>query len=150
MLQEDKNLLLKEVTARFPYELKCQYYDRPEIGVLKVVGVIMDYGSALIKFETPKDSNAKYPLEYYLSEIRPYLFPLSSMTKEQRKEFNSLTGSIEIEGFDISSKQDIDDFKYVDIEDMLVVIDWLNAHHFDYRGLIRKGLATDATGLNIY
>jgi hypothetical protein len=29
-------------------------------------------------------------------------------------------------------------------------IDWLNAHHFDYRGLIEKGLAIDATGLNIY
>lgn len=28
--------------------------------------------------------------------------------------------------------------------------DWLNAHNFDYRGLIPMGLANDATGKNIY
>jgi hypothetical protein len=32
----------------------------------------------------------------------------------------------------------------------LDAIDWLNAHHFDYRGLIEKGLALDATGKNVY
>ena len=68
---------------------------------------------------------------------KPYLFPLSSMTEGQKEFLRrqswciaiSTSGTIEttIEGFD-----------------------WLNKNHFDYRGLIEKGLAIDATGLNIY
>ena len=38
----------------------------------------------------------------------------------------------------------------VDFQDWLWLINWLNKNHFDYHGLIEKGLALDATGLNIY
>jgi hypothetical protein len=38
----------------------------------------------------------------------------------------------------------------VELKDMILVIDWLNANHFDYRGLINKGLAINTTDLNIY
>ena len=38
----------------------------------------------------------------------------------------------------------------IDVEDSYIFIDWLKAHHFDYRGLIEEGFAIDATGLNIY
>ena len=33
---------------------------------------------------------------------------------------------------------------------MLDVIDWLNAHHFDYRGLIEKDLAISTEEFNPY
>ena len=69
---------------------------------------------------------------YCILEIKPYLFPLSSMTEEEKLMY---------EGLMIGT----DNISY-----MLDVIDWLNSHHFDYRGLIEKGLAIDATGLNIY
>ena len=62
----------------------------------------------------------------YFGDIRPYLFPLSSMTDEQLEEF---------EKCGLASYHDYD---------------WYNKNHFDYRGLIEKGLAIDATGLNIY
>ena len=67
--------------------------------------------------------------------IKPYLFPLSSMTKEQRKEFVTTLKYLPAEEIDIWT---------------LDTYDWCNKNHFDYRGLIRKGLAIDATGLNIY
>lgn len=41
-------------------------------------------------------------------------------------------------------------YKSLDAENIIEYIDWLNANHFDYRDLIEKGLAIDATGLNIY
>ena len=66
--------------------------------------------------------------------FKPYLFPLSSMTEEQKKEYQYIT-----ERWMYDSSYSISDST-----------DWLNKNHFDYRGLIKKGLAIDATGLNIY
>ena len=59
---------------------------------------------------------------------------MSSMTEEQKQEYQHIT-----ERWIYDSSYSISDS-----------IDWLNVHHFDYRGLIEKGLAIDATGLNIY
>ena len=69
-----------------------------------------------------------FPIE----NIKPYLFLLSSMTEEEKLMYEGLMIGI-------------DNISY-----MLDVIDWLNSHHFDYRSLIEKGLAIDATELNIY
>ena len=66
-------------------------------------------------------------------EIKPYLRPMSNMTEEEKLMY---------EGLMIGTDNNI---QYI-----LDVIDWLNVHHFDYRDLIEKGLAIDATGLNIY
>ena len=66
-------------------------------------------------------------------ELKPYLRPMSSMTEEEKEEYHKLSDS------------------YYDIYfDSINSIDWLNAHHFDYRGLIEKNLALDCTGLYIY
>ena len=63
-------------------------------------------------------------------EIKPYLRPMSSMTEEEKKENKHIAPGIEIEnGVRIPNVHQID---------------WLNAHHFDYRGLIEKGLALKA------
>ena len=70
----------------------------------------------------------------YIDNVRLYLLPLSSMTEEQKKEYQYIT------------ERWMNDPVY-SISDST---DWLNKHHFDYRGLIEKGLAIDATGLNIY
>ena len=120
MTQEERDILLKDLSARLPYGVKCKH-DKAGVGTL----------------------------------IKPYLFPLSSMTEEQKTEFNKLTPNVEIDSSGISSAEDYipDDrnrVRYVELKDMILVIDWLNANHFDYRGLINKGLAIDATDLNIY
>lgn len=82
------------------------------------------------------DNKEGYSL--YYNDIKPYLFPLSSMTEEQRKEYNSLR-SIGVD--------ECGDIIYFDTFES---VDWCNKNHFDYRGLIPIGAAIDATGLNIY
>ena len=69
----------------------------------------------------------------YSNEYKPYLFPLSSMTDEQEEEYNDLN-CYELGCFPHTEE----------------ALDYLIKNHFDYRGLIEKGLAIDATNLNIY
>ena len=84
------------------------------------------------------------------NKVKPYLFPLSSMTKEQKREYHQSTSK------DIDILQDVilERINGKDNNNKHAIayngIDWLNAHLFDYRGLIEKGLAIDATGLHIY
>lgn len=120
MKQELQELLLKDLCARLPYEVKVQYKD--DIFTI-------DYISGIYK-EIKLDTPDRYTID--ISEVKPYLRPMSSMTEEEKLMY---------EGLMIGT----DNISY-----MLDVIDWINKNHFDYRGLINKGLAIDATGLNIY
>ena len=138
MIQEDKELLLKDLCARLPYNVICQVEFR-ENGkynskVMLLSGIFTDEA-----YFTTKGGSI------YSNEYKPYLFPLSTMTKEQKTE--CLKGT----SLEISKYDEIYGYsEYTDLECYLKVIDWLNAHHFDFRGLIEKGLAIDATVLNIY
>ena len=121
----DKELLLKDLCSRLPYgvKVKIKYYDDAwQLLAIYTNGTI--YAARDIE----------YPIETYFEDCKPYLFPLSSMTKEQEMEYGSLLES------------DINGICYDTVES----IDYLIANHFDYRGLIPMGLAIDATGLNIY
>ena len=125
MTQEDKELLLKDLCARLPYNVICQV-ELKENGkynskVMLLSGIFTDEA-----YFTTKGGSI------YSNEYKPYLFPMSSMTEEEKLMY---------EGLMIGT----DNISY-----MLDVIDWLNTYHFDYRGLIEKGLAIDATNLNIY
>lgn len=121
MTQEDKELLLKDLCARLPYGVKAH----TKIGTdIIVVGVIDD----TVKDET-EDS-------FDISFIKPYLRPMSSMTEEEKYTYRHMLGAtLNSEGESIM---------FVYVEDFPTVIDWLNVHHFDYRGLIEKGLAFEA------
>ena len=91
-------------------------------------------------------------------EFKPYLFPLSSMTEEQKREFykffeEGITESANETRQWLRTKRADETRRPVTIAYVMVhklVIEWLNKNHFDYRGLIPMGLAIDATGLNIY
>ena len=72
-----------------------------------------------------------------VSEVKPYLFPISSMTEVQDKEYALLQTSPCKEGF-------------LYVWNCATMMKWLIENHFDYNGLIPKGLANDATGKNIY
>ena len=74
---------------------------------------------------------------------KPYLFPMSSMTKEQKDEYRKIC-ELDTE---ILVKHPMDGSPF---PAMYNSQDWLDANHFDYRGLIPMGLAIDATNKNIY
>ena len=129
MTQEDKELLLKDLCARLPYGIKASYYGVEEEREIwdEIECVTFDGYVDIGQYSLPIES------------IKPYLFPLSSMAEEEWADYQKIR---------------MIDWVFGDINGTFInagsIADWLNAHHFDYRGLIEKGLAIDATGLNIY
>ena len=147
MTQEDKSLLLKDLCARLPYGIKCEYDNLRYGGVFKVTDIRYNgYIDGVI-------DNKRCWAVFDPLELKPYLFPLSSMTEEQKKEilkgYNLHTYGLCIE-ITNHSEGYWDDDNSCNLQDYLWLVDWFNKNHFDYRGLIEKGLAIDATGLNIY
>ena len=135
MTQEEKELLLKDLCARLPYGVKVKLGDNPNIFDLEY----------RIKFAVMYGNSDKLEDILDITNIKPYLFPLSSMTEEQHTDMFNYYHNAEIEevyasGDFLKAAYIGDDKKY----------EWLNRNHFDYRGLIEKGVAVDATGLNIY
>ena len=146
MKQEDKELLLlHDICARLPYGVKID------------VTYSKDSGSSLrarLCYEGINILTTNILWLFQQSEvyIKPYLFPLSSMTEEQKIECFKGT-DIELDEhneiwstFPISNS----DIVLTNLDNWLKVINWLNKNNFDYRGLIPMGLAIDATNLNIY
>lgn len=138
MTQEQKDLLLKDLSTRLPYGVileqtykvivittnteevltrKIELYSINTLDDMTVSGIHNDGEEEICFFE----------------EVKPYLFPLSSMPEEQIKEFNSITQKCSTY-----------------IGKSILLTDFCNKHHIDWRGLIPMGLAIDATGLNIY
>ena len=131
MTQEDKELLLKDLCARLNTNLVCSIYRTDDQGVGYRNEILYGYSNieGWDEFYFGEDCGISIDC---VSKIKPYLFPLSSMTEEQKSQYNFYLTRIV--------------FAY----DASLLIDWLNNNHFDYRGLIKKGLAIDAAGLNIY
>lgn len=124
MKQEDKELLFQDLCSRLPYGVKVQFrYIITSPAILK--GINKD----LIECDIAVCE---------IQDIKPYLFPISSMTEEQKREYNSLCSI---------GTDECGDITYFNTFES---IDWLNKNHFDYRGLIPMGLANNASGLNIY
>ena len=138
MTQEDKDLLLKDLCGRVPYRVKCKYDDRLIVNTLSV-----DFFWEKIEgYERYVNCTRKYDIE----NIKPYLFPLSSMNEEQKKTLKVMCDWNDEEA-DAQSILVLYQKHFVMKSD---VIDWLHKNHFDYRGLIPMGLAEDATDKNIY
>ena len=135
MTQEDKKLLLKDLCAKLPYGIKAFYYGAEEECETweEIEGITCDGYVDIGQYSLPIES------------VKPYLFPLSSMTDEQKKEYYNLCFEEEREEREYGEW-----ITRVYYHNTIESIDWLNKNHFDYRDLIEKGLAIDATGLNIY
>ena len=133
MTQEEKELLLKDLCARLPYFTKVQI--KNEIVVLD--SICDDDGH---HFNFIGDDREGVNIE----NIKPYLFPLSSMTEEQKQYLkNRFCYDWDGEPYDLWICQ-------IEIGDIDELIDWFHKNHIDYRCLIEESLALDATGLNIY
>jgi hypothetical protein len=114
MIQEEKQILLQDLCGRLPYGV-CVHIRYKE-------------GEPCYGKLTPRD--IQWVIDSNIEDIKPYLRPMSSMTAEEKIEYRNIAPGIEWNygiQFPTTNK-----------------IDWLNAHHFDYRGLIEKGIALEA------
>ena len=126
MTQEEKDLLLKDLSARLPYKVKVQdtYYKSLEPNPIWLI----DLHAQKVRLFADEGYQS---IEY----IKPYLFPLSSMTEEQKEEHQDLVKNSY--SFDANGN-------------VFTLQDFYCKNHLDYRGLIPMGIAIDTTGLNIY
>ena len=124
MTQEDKQLLLTDLSARLPYHCRV-FYEYVDDLDNKTYGYSLTLNTWCIdEFNADK------------AVVKPYLRPMSSMTEEERKEYNEYL----FHGASIGLISNT--------ATACELIDWLNKHHFDYRGLIERGLAIAVTEEN--
>lgn len=116
MTKEERQLLLVDLAARLPYKVKVCLYE-------KETCILMGIDGYEVYLDVDSDS-------FRIESIKPYLRPMSSMTEEEVAEFETISEELLEHG----TSEEIWD----------TVIDWLNAHHFDHRHLIEKGLALEA------
>ena len=130
MTQEDKELLFKDLCARLPY------------GVIVVTpkgrGYVCNINLTIFDYELGVNINPIIRDTFSINDVKPYLFPLSSMTEEEKEEYCQLQQRV------------IYNSKGVVNEDVIKYINWCYKKHLDINNLIPMGLAIDETGLNIY
>ena len=117
MTQEDKELLLKDICARLPYGVIIHVNGHEE----RVDEINPFEGIITCGFQS-----------FSIDECKPYLRSMSSMTEEERNEYLSI------------KMQETERVALAEVyrpEAISEIMDWLNKHHFDYRGLIPKSLA---------
>ena len=123
MTQEEKQLLFKDLCARLPHDIKFPYHidedsNHRECDCVATVDTINE---ETVEFTYDENGTIR-DWSCSIKEVKPYLRPMSSMTEEEKDEYDRL----------------------VMCNASWVVDDWLITNHFDYRGLIPMGLALEA------
>ena len=137
MTQSDKDLLLKDLCVRLPYGVKIAM---PGLWDSKITIEPLD--------EIFKGDDGLFRVNgngHCIEYIKPYLFPMSNMTEEQKQEYTYIVNCI--------SPDDTDNWKegeFIYVEQFSQLMHFYLINHLDYMGLIPMGLAEDATGKNIY
>ena len=131
MNKEEKELLLRDLCNRLPYNVMCQVEFKEDgkynSKVMLLSGIFTDEA-----YFTTKGGSI------YSNEYKPYLFPLSSMTEEEQRTLDSMCNGVEM----VSRLSGLKMFDKA--------FNWLNENHFDYKKINKKGLAIDATSKKIY
>ena len=123
MIENYKDLLLKDLCCRFPYGVNINVKDDAN-------GLDYDTNLDLVHLAGFGVSES--------NEMKPYLRPMSSMTEQEKEEYEGFEEDIAVVSTHYYIKYT---YLYPFCNDMM---DWLNKHHFDYRGLIPAGLALEA------
>lgn len=143
MTQEEKQLLLTDLCARLPYGVKVLYWHHKNGGAERRVGELANVDLRLNCDELVFRINQYYFESDSIATSKPYLRPMSSMTEEEYKEYDSAT-DLDVADSSETLRENLKAKSRVRVSKWYHGVDWLNAHHFDYRGLIEKGLALEA------
>lgn len=133
MTQEDKYLLLKDLCARLPYKVKVNISASKEYD--NYIPSINDATVTTLDLRNERCNFKEFYWDKEIVNVRPYLRSISSMTEEEQKEFVL---------FHCVTLCSIVIYEMLTMDNESDMFGWLNAHHFDYRGLIKKGLALEA------
>ena len=126
MTQEEKELLLQDLSARLLFGVKIKIGEHSDY---KLIGIVIT-DEYPIKVEVT-ENGIPYKIEVSPDIIKPYLRPMSSMTEDELIQYKCRNDAL-------------DENYEVHIDNAYPAFDWLNSHHFDYRNLIEKGLALEA------
>lgn len=133
MTQENK-LLLSELSARLPYGVKASFYGfEEECECIDIIDGIYPFDNEI--------SIGQYGLK--VEEVKPYLFPLSSIDEKTKNFLKWKLTTPKYDSFDEETLEDL-------INNNVQVVHYCYENHIDINGFIEKGLAKDASGLNIY
>lgn len=141
MTQEQKDLLLKDLCARLPYGVKVAFLNEDLTHHSDPKTLIRIECINNLNYSRLEDEDGNTTIVEF---VKPYLLPISSMTEEQKVEFDKMA--------ELDMEYTITQIK----NDSLIWTsglnryNWLIKNHFDVYDLIPMGLANDATGLNIY
>lgn len=146
MTRENKDLLLKDLCSRLPYGVMVDYENH-----IYVINEI-DPACKDIDYITVRIQDAERLMcakSVIIEDIKPYLRPMYSMTEEEKEELEHLSEEYFGKALDkqiqeslsSSNRNESEILEYIASS---IIVDWLNAHHFDYRLLIEKGLALEA------
>lgn len=132
--EQEETLVLNDISARLIHGVKIAKVDimtEEAQGAYEAISVNKDRKT--VAFDTPDCVIHCYR---NMEMVKPYLRSMSDMTEDERKEYNDIVKNT-IDFYDCPKSEDVCFF--------ILPIDWLNAHHFDYRGLIERGLAIRVT-----
>ena len=150
LLNSGKELLLKDLCGRIPYKVRM-FEIEPVNNIQSNLTLLSVTNKESVICITPSGGVIASSIDAF----KPYLFPLSSMTEEQLNDFYATIRPVIEEALDAwkIDKTEYEGERPITLKDIkadIVAVNWMLKNHFDMNGLIPKGLAIDATGLNIY
>ena len=148
MKQEDKDLLLKDLCSRLSYGVKCNVGEETPYTLSSIEKD--DKNGHLLDFIEKKNG---LNMQVYLSEVKPYLYPLSNLTEEQRNDISKLLIDTQVEFSPLNGEINMfgcDNLFISTVKQANALLDFCITNRLDINGLIERGLAIDATNTNIY
>ena len=156
MKQEEKQLLLQDLCTRLPYGIIVDYkeneFEFPHWRITTIYPETMDGWIGYYKrVGAGSESGSRH---FNIGDVKPYLRPMLSMTKEEKNELTEMTitsPNLETAAVLFRERHYEEEPHWRNdwaICSLPKVLNWLNAHHFDYRNLIEKGLAIAVTKEN--
>lgn len=138
MTQEEKDLLLEDICGRIPYGVIGKFKNSDQ----QIYGVFHDLLEGWQVFGITSMES--------IDTVKPYLYPMSSLTEKQEEELKNMYYSL-VNGMFYYTERIFDRVPFGKMKYYPYQIEkYFNEHHIDYRGLIKRGLAIDASNLNIY